>query len=110
MGCSKREWRCRTYLTNIGSMYSKKGNYEKAIEYCKRCLIISKEIGAKEPIKNSYQVLSESYEKMGDIPKAYENYRLYTAIKDSIFNKESNEKLAELQTNFETEQKEKKIV
>ena len=51
--------------------------------------------------------MSEVNEKMNDYRNAYQYHQLYSQIKDSIFNEESSKQIAELQTKYETEKKEK---
>ncbi|MCD4817609.1 MAG: PAS domain-containing sensor histidine kinase, partial [Candidatus Cloacimonetes bacterium] len=45
--------------------------------------------------------------KQANYQKAYEYFKLYSEVKDSIFNEESSNKIAEMQTKYETEKKEK---
>ncbi|MBN4061979.1 tetratricopeptide repeat protein [Bacteroidales bacterium AH-315-I05] len=94
-------------LNNIGALYSKLGLYEKAIESNESSLVIAKEIDAKRNIKNAYQNLSNIYSKQNNYKKAYEYFQLYAEINDSMFNEESTKQIAEMQTKYETEKKEK---
>ena len=92
---------------NIGELYMLLGNYNKALPYFQRSLKLAEEIEAKSLIKNSYQSLSSLYSVKENYQKALEYYKLYTEVKDSIFTEESSEKIAEMQTKYETEKKEK---
>jgi signal transduction histidine kinase len=56
-----------------------------------------------------YNNLSLLYTKMGDHHKAYEQFKLHVACKDSIFNEENSKTLADLQLKYETEKKEQAI-
>lgn len=53
--------------------------------------------------------MSNAYAKLGDFKDAYESERLASILKDSVSEKVSNERLLKLQTQFETERKEKEI-
>jgi len=92
---------------NIGELYYLLENYDEAFNYFQKSLKLAKEIEAKSLIKNSYQSLSNLYSIKNDYRKALEYYKLYTEEKDSIFTEESSEKIAEMQTKYETEKKEK---
>ncbi|PCJ89362.1 MAG: hypothetical protein COA57_02385 [Flavobacteriales bacterium] len=97
-------------LNNIGSVYSKQRDFEKAVDYMEKSIAIAKEIGAKDELKSFYKDFAGTYEAMGDFRQAYQYHQLYAAMKDTVLSKEMNEKIAELQTLFETEQKEQEII
>ncbi len=92
---------------NIGELYMLLGNYNKALPYFQRSLKLAEEIEAKSLLINSYQSLSNLYSAQENYQKALDYFKLYTATKDSIFTEESSEKIAEMQTKYETEKKEK---
>ncbi|MCK4421681.1 GGDEF domain-containing protein [candidate division WOR-3 bacterium] len=96
-------------LNNIGSLYLKLKNYDEAFSYLEQGLNLAKEIRAKVSIQDSYRHLSELYSTKGNYKKALEYYELYSEAKDSIFTKEGSKKIAEMQTKYETEKKEKEI-
>lgn len=96
-------------LNNIGSIYVELRNYDEAFSYVNQGLNLAKEIGAKISIQDSYRHLSELYSKKGNYKKAFEYYRLYSEIKDSIYTEEGSKRIAEMQTKYETEKKEREI-
>jgi class 3 adenylate cyclase len=93
----------------IGNVYLDTKNIKTALNYFSQALNIAKEIGAKGLIKDSYERLSELYEMKNDPGNALKYYKLYTELKDSIFNETSSERMAEIQTKYETEKKEAEI-
>jgi signal transduction histidine kinase len=93
-------------LKNIGGIYVKLEEYDNSIIYYKESLKLAKEIEAKDLIQNIYVAFSELYSVKNDYEKALEYFTLYAAVKDSIFTKESSERIAEMQTKYETEKKE----
>ncbi len=93
-------------LKNIGGIYVKLEEYDKSIIYFKESLKLAKEIEAKDLIQNIYIAFSELFSVKKDYKKALEYFTLYTVVKDSIFTKESSERIAEMQTKYETEKKE----
>lgn len=94
-------------LNNVGDVYLKLQNSNKAFYYFERGLKLAEKIEAKDLIKDGYESFSQFYSTKNDYKKALEYYKLYTEVKDSIFTKESSDKIAEMQTKYETEKKEK---
>jgi len=96
-------------LVNIGSLYHNLENFDKALSNLERALKIAKEIDAKNILMYINQYISETYSAMSDFKKALEYYKRYSEIKDTVINKQSNDKIAELQAKYEAEKKEKEI-
>ncbi len=95
---------------DLGNIYEKQGKYEEAIQSQLNAIKTAKEVGYKVALEGAYLGLSSAYEKLNNTKDALEYYKLYKAMKDSIFNKENSSKLIEMQTKFDTERKEKEIV
>ncbi|OFX23209.1 MAG: hypothetical protein A2033_13900 [Bacteroidetes bacterium GWA2_31_9] len=96
-------------LINIAATYKEEKDYKKAeIEY-KKAIDVAKYLKSYDYLKDIYKDLSEIYETNGDLNNSLRYFKLYSASKDSIIKLQSSEKFAELQTQFETEQKEKEI-
>ncbi|HET6245944.1 MAG: tetratricopeptide repeat protein [Bacteroidetes bacterium] len=96
-------------LVNIGSLYTGLGDYKNAFIYIQKSLDLSNEIGAKDIVLESYQAYSDAYSLTDNCTKAFDYYKLYSQVKDSLFNIESSNQIAEMQTQYETEKKEKEI-
>jgi serine phosphatase RsbU (regulator of sigma subunit) len=94
---------------NIGNNYLEKSKLEESYNYLIQSLIIYKEIGYKNGINNAYLSLSMLYEKKGNYKQAFEYHQLYSDIKDTILNEESSKQIAEMNTKYESEKKEKDI-
>jgi class 3 adenylate cyclase/Tfp pilus assembly protein PilF len=94
---------------SIGDIYVETKEFSRALDYYNRALSLAEEIQAKALIKDSYEHLSELYEMKNDFGKALDYYKLYTEAKDSLFNETSSERMAEIQTRYETEKKEAEI-
>ncbi len=97
-------------LINIGNIYEMKGDYKKAIELNEKGLQTGRDINSQELIMNAYESLANDYAKSGDYQKGFELYRTYTAVKDSFISVERSKQLADMQTKYETEKKEKQII
>jgi two-component system NarL family sensor kinase len=85
------------------------GNVTKGIEAARQGLAIAERIGAKEEIMKAHKELSLLYAASRNFEKAFAEYHLYDASKDSLFEHEKSRQISELQTRYETEKKEAKI-
>lgn len=86
------------------------GNYDEAIDFAKKKLESAKTLGHEEDILESYMILSRVYEANGNYKLGLESNNHYTALKDSIYNKTTANKLAYYQTLYETEKKENELL
>jgi tetratricopeptide (TPR) repeat protein len=96
-------------LINIGSLYSNKGDTEKAIQYLKLGLEAATEIESIDLMMKSNEEIAALYFKNNDYKNAYIHHKNYTTLKDSILNETTSKNIAEIQTKYETEKKEKEI-
>ncbi|MBW8051585.1 MAG: tetratricopeptide repeat protein [Cytophagales bacterium] len=96
--------------TNIGDVYLKQGKYKKAEQYYYMSTKIAAQIGDMEGLMVNYEGLSKALGRgLGEWHKANEYYMLYTTVKDSLFNEQKSRQITEMQTKYETVEKEKKI-
>lgn len=95
---------------SIGITYTKLKEFENAEFYLSKGLNISIELGAKKLIKENYLNYSELYNAKSSYKKALEYHKLYTSLNDSIYTIDSAEKIATLETMFESEKKDKEIL
>ncbi|RZJ73538.1 sensor histidine kinase [Flavobacterium sp.] len=61
-------------------------------------------------LSHNYQAMSEMKEASGDRNGAFLDYKKYVQFKDSLLNKETNSRIAELEIQFESNEKEKQLV
>lgn len=96
-------------LKNIGLIYLKQKRTEAAISRLNESLTIATQIGQKDAIRDVSQILAEAYHANGNFKLAYEYLIRHVAIKDSMLNAESVEKLERLQAEFDAEQNENEL-
>ncbi|MCD4818390.1 MAG: tetratricopeptide repeat-containing sensor histidine kinase [Candidatus Cloacimonetes bacterium] len=101
------KWEIARTFNNIGRLFLEIKNFSKSFSYLERSLKLTREIQAKELIKDNYNEFIALYSAQNNYQKAFEYSELYSKIKDSIFTEESSKKIAEMQTRYETEKKEK---
>jgi adenylate cyclase len=94
---------------NIGQFYIVTQNYAKAHIYLKRGLKVARQIEAKELIRENYEFFSDLYLEMADYQKALKYYKLSSEVRQSLYTEESRKIIADMQTKYETDKKEKAI-
>ncbi|MBN1988580.1 MAG: tetratricopeptide repeat protein [Bacteroidales bacterium] len=85
------------------------GDNNLAFKYVNNALPLARQYGDKSFLAESYEVLAKIHINRGDYKKAVEYQSLLLSYKDSLHNRERNDKVIEMQTRFETEAKEKEI-
>ena len=98
-----------TSLSNVGATYFKLKDYAAANRYLLQSLALAKEIGFGYLVYDVYKDLSTLMAEKKDFDRAFAYHQLYAKVKDSVLNKETTQQLHELQTKYETAEKDKKI-
>jgi len=80
-----------------------------AVKYFDEAEIVAKAIGDKYNLRDLYLYRTIFYKERKDFYNAYENIKKYNVYKDSILNEETTRNIAEMQTKYETEKKDKAI-
>lgn len=96
-------------FSNIAEAYETKGQTDTAISYYFNAIAISKSNGLKDILSFSYEQLAKIYKKKGDYFKALQFTELKQLMNDSILNVVATKQLAEMQTKYESEKKERTI-
>ncbi|MFK8008791.1 MAG: tetratricopeptide repeat protein [Saprospiraceae bacterium] len=94
-------------MNSLADIFLKTEKIQQAENFAKRSLQRAEEIEAQEEIRNANLTLSEIYEIKGEFFNAYKHHKTFTEIKDTLFEIEKTERIAELNTRYETEKKEK---
>lgn len=93
----------------LGVIYDSLKQPEKALEYYGIQLKISKEIGNKFNMRKAYLYFSNHFQIKHNYKEAYDYYKLYKGMEDSIKNESSINAISELEAKYETQNKEKQI-
>lgn len=96
-------------LSNIGNIYLKLNNINKSEEFLTRSIKLSREIGAKNILKTTLYDMHILNEIKGNHKEALINLREHFAIRDSIYNIESNLKMTQLDFRYKEDKKDKEI-
>jgi adenylate cyclase len=96
-------------LVGLAQAYYAKNDIAAAIDAYKQSLDYSKPLNASAEMKDAYQGLSSAYSKQSDFANAFKYQDLLLAIKDTIYNSNTDKKLGTLQFAFDLEKKESQI-
>ncbi|RYE19461.1 MAG: tetratricopeptide repeat protein [Sphingobacteriales bacterium] len=96
-------------LTNIGNLHALMHDYNKALEFNQRGLTIAKSIDATNIVVEALGSIAEDHAGLGNFKKAYEYRNKYLEVNNEYINLERSKQLAEMQTQYETEKKERQI-
>ncbi len=96
-------------LSNMGILYFKAGNAEKAKQYLKNSNTLLLKANRLEVVEDNYLYLSGVYSNQGLFDSAEQMMQLHIIYRDSVFNQEKQAKISEIQTVYETEKKEQII-
>lgn len=96
-------------LSSIGEIYSLKDEPQEGLRYLKKALKEARNYGSTEDIIKVYASLSDAYADAGDFKLSYDYQQLAVDVRDSLDRVVNARDLAEMQTRFETEQKQREI-
>lgn len=84
-------------LINLANTYKELENYPKALENAEQANTIALEINDAKLLRNTYSLLAEIHEALGNSEKSSEYFSLYTAFSRKIQREEQLKKEAEAQ-------------
>ncbi len=96
-------------LVALAQAYFAKGDISLSIEEFKHAVEVGRPLNATTEIKDAYQGLASSYAQRKDFINAFKYQNLLLAIKDTIYNINTDKKLGTLQFTFDIEKKESQI-
>lgn len=86
-----------------------KGDMTSAQKYLTRASRTAKEMQSREHLREVYWLNYLYYEKLGNCPKAFENYKLSREYADSVSNIENTAHLQNVRVNFEKEKSSREL-
>ena len=96
--------------TCLGDLYTAQKKHAIANSWYKKSLGIAQRHKYFFLAQTNYKSLTDNYEALNDQSAAFESFKKYAQFRDSLVNKETNSKIAELEVQFETNEKEKQLV
>ncbi len=93
----------------LGVAFRDLKSFSKSAFYFNESQSLAKQINLIDLIISNYRDISNLYSLQGNVTKAFEYYKLFSELKDTVFNNEKEKKISELQTRYETENNEQQI-
>lgn len=94
---------------HIGEIYLGMKKPDQALPYLEKAIRLAEEIRSLDGARSGYEKLAKYHEMQGDFPKALEAYRKGAAAFEKLFSEANSQKLAELQSRYDTVRKEQEI-
>lgn len=103
------KWDIANIINNRNVLNVQAGKLDNVEKDAQRSLTLAKSIESKLLESDSYQILSDYYLTIGNYKKSLEKYKKYSKLNSEILNKETSDKLAEIQKNYEINKKDMDI-
>ena len=97
------------YLNYMSDIYLRKDNYPQALEYAEKSLELAEKYGLKEQISEANLQLFELHKHNGNFETSIDHLQNYYIYRDSVFNIEAIENMADLRTDYEVSQKQLEV-
>lgn len=94
---------------NLGYAYSLLGNYPEAFDNYQHCIDTAQKYQFVQLECDTYKDISETYQKMGNYQEAIHYQTKYYSLRDSIIDKATQDRVSELQIEFETVEQQQQI-
>ncbi len=94
---------------NIALVLTQKKMFSKAEKNFHESISIAKKIKSSRLTEYAYEGLADLEEKRGNFRNAYQYYKKNREIVDSVYNAKKHQQIAELETKYQTERKNKEI-
>lgn len=98
-----------TMYHNIGGEYMARGNYNLALEKLQESKRIFTELNDLHTLKEIASNLVELYAKLNQPDSVGTHLKLFRQLSDSLYNRQTNTTIVEMQTKYETGKKEQDI-
>lgn len=95
--------------TTLARNYLNLGDTHRAIQTAQKALKLAKELSNEKELPALYDILEQASLAQNDFKKALDYQKLQLAAKDSVFSQNTNQKILELQSKYESEKKQRKI-
>ncbi len=94
---------------SLAKTYIEMKDFNKALFNLDKGYELANELGIKNDLIDFYAIYSDIYKKTGNYKKSLEYFEYYSELKDTVFREDYLEQIAELQTKYETKEKEQEI-
>jgi signal transduction histidine kinase len=96
-------------LHSLATAQDSIGNPDQALVYLRQAVPLARQAGSLQQLSSMYHSLASHYQLTNQYPLSLEALRHYAELQDSVFAEQRSAQVAELQTRYETEKKEREI-
>ncbi|MGY2133196.1 tetratricopeptide repeat-containing sensor histidine kinase [Hymenobacter sp. HD11105] len=96
-------------LHSLATAQDSIGNPDRAVMYLRQALPLARQAGSLQQLSGIYHSLASHYQLTNQYPLSLQALRHYADLQDSVFAERRSAQVAELQTRYETEKKEREI-
>ncbi len=96
-------------LTAMGDLANRTDQLQEAEDYYNKAVKLGHELETRELLRSTLGHQSKFYERIGNYQRALEVFKELGRLKDELFHEQFGAKIAELESKFETEKKEKEM-
>lgn len=97
-------------LINIATSYNALNKPAEALKYAEKGYTIMLEKKLIDPLEVYYEEIAEAHEKLGNYKESLAWFRKFVALDDTLFKAENVKNLADIETKYQTEKKEKELI
>jgi signal transduction histidine kinase len=94
---------------SLGSVYRKTRAYKEALNMLQKSLSLSRQIALVENEADCHRELAEVNYGLGDYMIAYEEFKDFEILRDSLFNEKVQQSILETEMRFKTQMKDREI-
>ncbi len=98
-----------TTCKNLGFTHLEENKYDDVLRYLDTAMDLARSIKARDQEMVLYFDYATLYSRMKKYDLAYKNLQFHSDLKDTLLSAEKNQQIAELQTRYETEKKDREI-
>jgi tetratricopeptide (TPR) repeat protein len=95
---------------NLAPILNQLGRLNESEQLLTKALLLAEELDNPEKKGQVYKIFSDLFAGKKDYERSLNFYRQYSAMNDSVYKLSNTRQIAEMQTEFETENKEKEIL
>ena len=93
----------------LGVVYLNTGDHNKALQHAQRSLELAEDLGSVEEQMKSHEELTKIYAALKRSEEAQEAFSKYRSLRDSLQSESVTQKVTELETLYETREKQREI-
>jgi adenylate cyclase len=96
-------------LIALGNTMTEEKDFKTAIDYYKQAEVLAREIGVNYQLETTFESLARSYATISEFEQAYQYQKLFSGIKDTLYNAENDKKIQRLQFNYDISKKQQEV-